>query len=194
MPHTSENARPEQRAARRQIGLGETRESRSARAAPASRRRERTYGDRAYCIDDAHQRAGRPRRARRTSSAQLVEASLAAIARAPGGARNAFITVDADGARRDAAALDRERARGRLRGPLHGMPISLKDLIDVAGSATTAASRVLADRVATADADVVTRLRGRPARCFSARPTCTSSRSARPARTPRSVRSNIRRT
>src|SRR6185312_3622302 len=76
------------------------------------------------------------------------------------GARtNAFILVDADGARAAARAVDEERRRGVDRGPLHGMPISLKDLIDVAGQPTTAASRVRGGHVAAADAPIVTRLR-----------------------------------
>ena len=54
---------------------------------------------------------------------------------------------------------DSERRAGRDRGPLHGVPISLKDLIDEAGIVTTAASHVLDDRIAPADAPVVTRLR-----------------------------------
>lgn len=88
----------------------------------------------------------------------LTDACLAAIS-ARQEATNAFIAIDAEGARGEAATLDRELASGRDRGPLHGLPISLKDLIDVAGTVTTAASRVLADRVATADAEIVARLR-----------------------------------
>ncbi len=89
----------------------------------------------------------------------LVEASLAAIARDQP-RTNAFIRVDAEGARAAGRRVDDELARGGVdRGPLYGIPISLKDLIDVAGEVTTAASRVLADRVAPADATVVVRLR-----------------------------------
>ena len=72
---------------------------------------------------------------------------------------NAFITVFADGARGDARRADDEIAAGRYRGPLHGVPISLKDLIDVKGTPTTAASRVREGHVASADAPVVMRLR-----------------------------------
>lgn len=92
-----------------------------------------------------------------TTSADLVEASLAAIA-GDGRRTNAFITIDAEGARAKARAADEERAAGIVRGPLHGMPISLKDLIDVRGVVTTAASRVLHDRVATSTAPAVSRL------------------------------------
>lgn len=94
----------------------------------------------------------------RTSSRQLVEESLTAIDREQQ-RTNAFIRVDADRARADAERADGERTRKLDHGPLHGLPISLKDLIDVAGEVTTAASRVLANRVAPADATVVTRLR-----------------------------------
>lgn len=72
---------------------------------------------------------------------------------------NAFITVLGDQARAEARALDEEIAAGRYRGPLHGIPISLKDLIDIGGVPTTAASRIRAGHVATSDAPVVTRLR-----------------------------------
>jgi aspartyl-tRNA(Asn)/glutamyl-tRNA(Gln) amidotransferase subunit A len=72
---------------------------------------------------------------------------------------NAFITVFADAARADASRADREIAAGRDRGPLHGVPISLKDLIDVTGTPTTAASRVRDGHVAVEDAPIVTRLR-----------------------------------
>lgn len=92
------------------------------------------------------------------SSLELVDASLAAIAE-HGDRTNAFILVDADGARAAALAADDERRRGIDRGPLHGMPISLKDLIDVAGQPTTAGSRVRAGHVADRDATIVSRLR-----------------------------------
>jgi aspartyl-tRNA(Asn)/glutamyl-tRNA(Gln) amidotransferase subunit A len=94
----------------------------------------------------------------RIRAIDLVEQSLAAIDRDQP-RTNAFIRVDADRARADAVRADGERARGIDRGPLHGLPISLKDLIDVAGEVTTAASHVLDDRVAPADAPVVSRLR-----------------------------------
>ena len=72
---------------------------------------------------------------------------------------NAFIAVlDAD-AMAQAKTLDEELNSGRTRGVLHGQPISVKDLIDIKGSATTAASRVRARHVAREDAEVITRLR-----------------------------------
>jgi aspartyl-tRNA(Asn)/glutamyl-tRNA(Gln) amidotransferase subunit A len=72
---------------------------------------------------------------------------------------NAFITVFADDAMEQAHALDEELGHGQSRGPLHGRTISIKDLIDMKGFPTTAASRVRAGHVARADATIVTRLR-----------------------------------
>jgi len=72
---------------------------------------------------------------------------------------NAFIRVMTDEARRDAETADRELAAGRDRGPLHGVPIAVKDIIDVKGIPTTAASRVRERHVARADAPVIARLR-----------------------------------
>jgi aspartyl-tRNA(Asn)/glutamyl-tRNA(Gln) amidotransferase subunit A len=92
------------------------------------------------------------------SAAALTEAALDGIAR-ENRRLNAFITVTTDLARADAAAADADLRTGVDRGPLHGIPISVKDLVDVAGYATTAASRVRQFDRATADAPVVTRLR-----------------------------------
>jgi aspartyl-tRNA(Asn)/glutamyl-tRNA(Gln) amidotransferase subunit A len=72
---------------------------------------------------------------------------------------NAFITVTADQALASAREADKEIAAGRSRGPLHGIPVSLKDLIDVEGVPTTAASRLRAHHVARRDAPVTARLR-----------------------------------
>lgn len=68
---------------------------------------------------------------------------------------NAYITVRAEEALAEADALERAPARG----PLWGVPVAVKDVIDVAGTPTTAASRILADRVPDRDAHVVARLR-----------------------------------
>jgi aspartyl-tRNA(Asn)/glutamyl-tRNA(Gln) amidotransferase subunit A len=72
---------------------------------------------------------------------------------------NAFITVTADAALEQARALETEITRGRWRGPLHGIPIALKDNIDTAGIRTTAASALLAERVPERDAEVWRRLK-----------------------------------
>ena len=92
------------------------------------------------------------------TASDLVEASLDAIAR-HNPTTNAFILVDAEGARAAARAADDERRRGIDRGPMHGTPISIKDLIDIAGQPTTAGSRVRAGQIAEKDAPVVQRLR-----------------------------------
>src|SRR5258707_1386420 len=72
---------------------------------------------------------------------------------------NAFITVSAESAMAEARAAEIEIARGEWRGPLHGIPVALKDLIDTAGTRTTAASGLYQNRVPTEDAEVVRRLR-----------------------------------
>jgi len=72
---------------------------------------------------------------------------------------NAFITVMSESAMAEARAAETEIARGDWRGPLHGIPIALKDLIDTAGVRTTSASALHANRVPEEDAEVVRRLR-----------------------------------
>ena len=72
---------------------------------------------------------------------------------------NAFITVLVDEALEQARERDREIAAGSYRGPLHGVPISLKDIIDLRDTPTTAASRVRDGHIARGDATVVGRLR-----------------------------------
>jgi aspartyl-tRNA(Asn)/glutamyl-tRNA(Gln) amidotransferase subunit A len=95
---------------------------------------------------------------RETTATAVTDACLSAIAdRNP--SLNAFIAVFADDAREEAHRADADIAAGRYRGALHGVPISLKDLIDVKGFATTAASRVRQGHVAAADAPLVSRLR-----------------------------------
>jgi aspartyl-tRNA(Asn)/glutamyl-tRNA(Gln) amidotransferase subunit A len=97
-------------------------------------------------------------RAGHLTSLQVTERCLQAV-ELRGGALNAFVTVFADEACRQAQRADAELAAGRDRGPLHGVPVSLKDLIDVQGAPTTAASRVRARHRAASDATVVARLR-----------------------------------
>jgi aspartyl-tRNA(Asn)/glutamyl-tRNA(Gln) amidotransferase subunit A len=72
---------------------------------------------------------------------------------------NAVITVMREQALAEAATLDAEARQKKFRSPLHGIPIALKDAIDTAGTRTTAASPVYADRIPTEDAHVVKRLR-----------------------------------
>ena len=89
---------------------------------------------------------------------RLTEDALATIARLQP-SLNGFITVTADAALADARRADQEIAAGRYRGPLHGIPISLKDLIDVAGVPTTAGSKVREGRLAVTDAPIVRHLK-----------------------------------
>ena len=72
---------------------------------------------------------------------------------------NAFITVTAESALREAGQAEAEIQNGNWRGPLHGIPVGLKDLIDTAGVRTTAASRVFESRVPLKNATVVEKLR-----------------------------------
>jgi aspartyl-tRNA(Asn)/glutamyl-tRNA(Gln) amidotransferase subunit A len=92
------------------------------------------------------------------SSAEQVEEALGRI-QALDGRLGAFVTVLAEQARAEAAARDAERAAGRVRGPLHGVPVAIKDLIDVAGVVTAAGSPKLAANRAERDAPLVARLR-----------------------------------
>ena len=97
-------------------------------------------------------------RAGETTAVAVIEGCLQRI-EADNPKLNAFIFVAADEARRDARQADQELAAGEDRGPLHGVPISIKDLFDVRGTPTTAASRVRDGHVATTDAPVISRLR-----------------------------------
>ena len=72
---------------------------------------------------------------------------------------NAFITVLAEQALEDARKAEQEVFRGKYRGPLHGIPLGLKDIIDTAGTLTTAASALFRDRIPNKDAELVRRLR-----------------------------------
>ncbi|HXF14846.1 MAG TPA: amidase [Terriglobales bacterium] len=72
---------------------------------------------------------------------------------------NAFITVTAESAVAEAQKAEQKIQSGNWRGPLHGIPIGLKDLIDTAGLRTTAASGVFGDRIPSEDADVVKKLK-----------------------------------
>jgi aspartyl-tRNA(Asn)/glutamyl-tRNA(Gln) amidotransferase subunit A len=97
-------------------------------------------------------------RTRETSAAELTDECLRRIA-SGNPELNAFVAVLADQARAQAAQADREMADGQDRGPLHGVPVSVKDLIDIRGTPTTAASRVRDGHLAGADAPIVAMLR-----------------------------------
>jgi aspartyl-tRNA(Asn)/glutamyl-tRNA(Gln) amidotransferase subunit A len=72
---------------------------------------------------------------------------------------NAFITVMAESALAEAQAAEEEISQGTWRGPLHAIPVALKDLIDIAGVRTTSASALHKNRIPTEDAEVVRKLR-----------------------------------
>jgi aspartyl-tRNA(Asn)/glutamyl-tRNA(Gln) amidotransferase subunit A len=102
--------------------------------------------------------AGTLLRDRRVSPVELTEACLERIA-ALEPRLNAFITVTAELARAQARDAEREIAAGRYRGPLHGVPVAVKDLFATKGIRTTAGSRILAGWIPEQDATVVSKLR-----------------------------------
>src|ERR1700686_3810570 len=96
----------------------------------------------------------------RTSSRALIEAALARIADPAGEGARSFVKVYAESARAAADAQDGLRKAGYVASPLAGLPVSIKDLFDVAGEVTRAGSKALDDRPPAArDAPVVARLR-----------------------------------
>lgn len=96
------------------------------------------------------------------SSRELVEQSLARIADPKGEGSRSFISVDAEGARREADHQDRLRDRGRAASPYAGIPFSVKDLFDLAGEVTKAGSKVLENEPpATSDAVAIARLKAK---------------------------------
>jgi aspartyl-tRNA(Asn)/glutamyl-tRNA(Gln) amidotransferase subunit A len=97
-------------------------------------------------------------RTRQVSPVQVIESVLARIDTLDN-TLNAFITILAEHALREAREAEREILAGRYRGPLHGVPVSIKDLFATKGIRTTAGSRVLANYVPDHDATVVERLR-----------------------------------
>src|SRR5215831_15459617 len=97
-------------------------------------------------------------RAGTVSPVELVEASLAQIA-ALDGQLLAWAHVDAAGARAIARERESEARGGRVRGPLHGVPVGVKDIFDVAGMPTTGGARAFAHTQPTADAAAVARIR-----------------------------------
>lgn len=96
--------------------------------------------------------------ARKLSPVELLTALLARIERLDP-RLNVFIHLDVDSALNAARAAEVEIAAGHIRGPLHGVPVGIKDIIDVAGLPTTCHSRILLDNRKTADAAVVAKLR-----------------------------------
>ena len=97
-------------------------------------------------------------RKKRLSPVELTKACLTRIEQL-NPTLNAFITITSDSALATARQAEAEIQRGHWRGPLHGIPIALKDLLDTAGVRTTAASGLFKDRIPTQDAEVVRRLK-----------------------------------
>jgi aspartyl-tRNA(Asn)/glutamyl-tRNA(Gln) amidotransferase subunit A len=97
-------------------------------------------------------------RKKQLSPVELAKACLARIEQL-NPTLNAFITITEESALTQAREAESEVQRGRWRGPLHGIPIALKDLFDTAGVKTTAGSALFKDRVPTEDAEVVRRLK-----------------------------------
>ena len=97
--------------------------------------------------------------AKELSPVELMKALLDRIA-ALDPKLNAFIRLDGEAAMQAAKAAEAEATAGRLRGPLHGVPVGIKDIINVAGLPTTGHSKILKDDLATADAVCVEKLRG----------------------------------
>jgi aspartyl-tRNA(Asn)/glutamyl-tRNA(Gln) amidotransferase subunit A len=98
-------------------------------------------------------------RKKKVSPVELTTACLARIDRF-NSPLNAFITITAESALAQAREAEAEVKRGNWRGPLHGVPIALKDLFDTAGVRTTGGSGVFKDRIPMEDAEVVRRLKG----------------------------------
>lgn len=96
--------------------------------------------------------------AKRLSPVELLSCLLARIDRLDR-QLHAFTRLDADAAMDAARAAEKEIAAGRMRGPLHGVPVGVKDIIDVVGLPTTCHSKILLDNIAEQDAAVVARLR-----------------------------------
>jgi len=98
-------------------------------------------------------------RSKKISPVELTQACLSRIEQL-NPKLNAFITVTADSALAQAGEAESDIQRGRWKGPLHGIPIALKDMVDTAGVRTTAASGLFKDRIPTQDAEIVRRLKG----------------------------------
>src|SRR5437016_2782034 len=104
------------------------------------------------------QEIARALRKRTVSSAELVNDSLGRIT-ALDPKLKAFITVTAEMAKRQARQADRDLAEGKDRGPLHGIPVAVKDVFSTQGVRTTCGSKIFADHIPQHDAAVVERLR-----------------------------------
>jgi len=97
-------------------------------------------------------------RQKRVSPVELVDAHFARIA-VENPRLNAFVALDEERARRDARTLESETVAGKIRGPLHGVPVSIKSSIDTEGLRCESGTRLRAGHVAAQDAVLVSRLR-----------------------------------
>lgn len=97
-------------------------------------------------------------RKRDLSPVEVTKAILDRISALDGGLHS-FSLVTAEDALRQAQQAESDLARGVVRGPLHGVPIAVKDLFDITGVPTACGTKVMANRMAGADATVVSRLR-----------------------------------
>jgi len=103
--------------------------------------------------------------ARRVSAVEALQATLARL-RVLDDKLNAFITVCAEPALADAKKADQEIAQGAYRGPLHGVPVSIKDMFEMNGVRTTGGSKILQDWVPDRDSTLVEKLRAAGAVIF----------------------------
>ncbi len=167
----------------RRPGAGHSGDRGRARRTPGDRERRAEHGGQP-------RRRARPRAASRTSSRRCRAARSSPSAWSKTAWRRSSNATRAErlhhrhrgrGAGRGPRRRSR-RAAGRHIGPLHGIPISLKDLIDQKGVPHHGRLAASGSRIARRPMRRSRACCGRPARCSSARPTCTSSRSARPAR------------
>ncbi len=132
--------------------------------APSRTARERS----ATLTELSQQEAGELAKAIRTkalSSRELLEVYLTRID-AANPRLNAVVTMDPDGARRAASAADDAVARGDDLGPLHGLPITVKDALETAGMRSTGGATELRDHVPTTDAPAIARLKAAGAIVF----------------------------
>ena len=109
-------------------------------------------------LPESIEEAGKKLRARELSCVELVQASLERIA-ALHPSLNAFLTITAESALAEAAERDKELTAGGDRGPLHGIPIAIKDCVDVAAVRSTQGSRYFESSIPGTDAGAVERLR-----------------------------------
>ena len=97
-------------------------------------------------------------RSKKVSAREVMQAHLAQVERV-NPAVNSIVTLVAERAMADAVSADQELARGKLRGPLHGLPIAHKDLVETKGIRTTFGSPFFRDHIPDADAPIITLIR-----------------------------------